>query len=66
MIETIHWIDVALDQPDEGMLVLVKTPSPSEPVWFGYLENEEWFTPDNQPYAYKVTHWAEMPEGPDE
>jgi hypothetical protein len=49
---------------DQGMIVLVATPSPGEPVWPGYLEDGLWRFADGTMTGYEVTHWAEMPGGP--
>lgn len=64
--ETINWIDADSQRPDDDIIVLVATPSPGEPVWPGYYDSEsnEWKISDGLPFGYKVTHWAEMPEGP--
>lgn len=64
--EIIMWIDADLQKPDDDIIVLVATPSPGEPVWPGYYDSEsnEWMVPDGLPFGYKVTHWAEMPSGP--
>jgi hypothetical protein len=62
--ETIKWIPVNQSLPDEEIIVLVKTPSPGEPVWPGYLDCGEWRSAEGGLFAYEATHWAEMPEGP--
>lgn len=64
MIETIVWHAVGMTMPDEGITVLVKTPSAGEPVWLGYLDDGEWHTPEGFDFAYSVTHWADLPAGP--
>lgn len=63
--ETINWIDVNEELPDEMLTVLLKTPSPGEPVWPGWLENGHWIYADGSQVWYNVTHWAEMPRGPE-
>lgn len=66
--ETIDWIDVKKDRPDVERTVLVYVPAADEPVWFGYLDEddsgEQWFWADGQAIDQTVTHWAEMPAGP--
>ncbi len=65
--ETITWIDVDLQKPDDDIVVLAATPSPGEPVWPGYFDSEtnDWMMADGRiPFGYRVTHWAEMPSGP--
>ena len=61
--ETLEWVHVS-NPPDEGIIVLIATPSPSEPTWPGYLEDGEWRFADGTMTGYAVTHWAEMPAGP--
>ncbi|MFY7751545.1 MAG: hypothetical protein ACOVQU_07085 [Exiguobacterium acetylicum] len=61
--EKLQWVP-AITPPDEGMIVLVATPSPGEPVWPGYLEDGIWRFADGNSTGYEVTHWAEMPAGP--
>lgn len=65
-IQVITWINAVKLKPDCDIIVLIATPSPAEPVWFGSYndETDEWTTPDGMPVAYRVTHWAEMPSGP--
>ena len=64
--ETIEWIDADSQRPDDDIIVLVATPSLPEQVWLGYYDSEsnEWKISDGLPFGDKVTHWAEMPEGP--
>lgn len=62
--EIIEWKDATKEQPDDGIVVLVKTPSPGEPVWLAYRDDGQWFTPENMGYAYQITHWADIPAGP--
>jgi hypothetical protein len=66
--ETIKWISVLDDQPDEGVLVLLYAESASEPTWPGYLDALTacgcvWSSADGSQID-GVTHWAEMPAGP--
>lgn len=65
MNETIKWIDVNVELPDDGTTVLVHIPEAnSERVWLGYLDEDEWITVDAMPFTNRVTHWAELPSGP--
>lgn len=68
VLESIEWISVIDDQPDEGVLVLLFSDSASEPVWPGYLDALTacgcvWSSADGSQID-GVTHWAEMPVGP--
>lgn len=63
--ETINWIDVNDELPDEGLIMIVKHLSPNEPVWLGYLDDGKWHTPEYGRFEGRVTHWAEMPKGPE-
>ena len=64
MIESIKWIPVDEELPDDGITVLINHPRLDEPTWLGYYERGIWFTveherlPDNA-----VTHWADTPAG---
>jgi hypothetical protein len=64
MDETITWIAAQEVLPDSELIVLISIPSPSEPVWFGYHDGDQWRTADGMSMAYEVTHWSELPEGP--
>ncbi len=46
------------------MTELICTTGTSEPVWLGYVseENECWLDTDGMPVS--VTHWSLMPAGP--
>lgn len=62
--ETIKWIPVADSVPDDDTTVLLFTPNAGEPVWLGYRDDNDWRYVDALRVEHKVTHWAEMPEGP--
>lgn len=64
MIEQIEWIACADRLPDDDTTVLICTTGTSEPVWLGYVseENECWLDTDGMPVS--VTHWSPMPAGP--
>lgn len=61
--EQIIWISVCDRLPDDEITVLVCHPSMNEPVWFGYHEDNSWYTADGYWLEGAVTHWAEMPAG---
>lgn len=61
--EIIKWIPVDQQLPDDEMTVMVCHPTLNEPVWFGYHEESNWYTPDGCWLETAVTHWAEMPAG---
>ena len=68
-VEHIVWHPVESVMPDDETAVLVRSTSPWNPVWIGFLICGDWFF-DNAMRAdeaepdCKVTHWAELPEGP--
>ena len=65
--ETITWHSVHDSMPDDGETVLIKTPSPGEPVWFGFHDSDDgWYYCEGNKVNYAVTHWAEMLKGPTE
>jgi hypothetical protein len=64
MNETIDWVSVHHELPDDEMTVLVNHPSLNEPVWLGYFHQNAWFTTQgDQLPPGSVTHWAEVPNG---
>lgn len=65
MQELVVWTDVTDSMPDDETTVLIFTPSPSEPVFLGWHDsNDGWYYVDGSPVAYAVSHWAEIPAGP--
>ena len=65
MKEKIYWVSVNT-LPDDSSTVLVYHPTLNEPVWFGYHYDSHWYTCTGEPIDDGVvTHWAEMPEGPE-
>jgi len=58
-----NWIAVSDRLPDAELTVLVACPQESEPVWLGYLGDEDlWLSVDGA--EIEVTHWAELPAPP--
>lgn len=55
----VGWISVDECLPDEGLNVLIAN---DNDLWIGNLDGDFWYTAEGMPMA--VTHWAEMPEGP--
>lgn len=61
-----EWIACDKKLPDDGTIVLTYQPQdPSEPVWFGYREADEWIALDGLPYSLAVTPWQHLPAPPD-
>lgn len=62
-----NWIRCNDELPDDEIIVLVALDDESEPVWLGYHDSSTggWYTPDQSRFGCNVTHWAEMPEGPE-
>jgi hypothetical protein len=64
MNETIKWIDVDTEMPDDSIEVMIFFEARSH-VWIGYWDSESFAWRDNNgEMVTNVTHWAEMPEGP--
>lgn len=62
--EPIRWRNARAFKPDSDVTVLLFMPkSDSEPVWPGYWTGAEWMLADGSG-ATGVTHFAEMPIGP--
>jgi hypothetical protein len=69
MVESVIWIDIAKETPDEGVVVLLFHPDSSEPVWPGVFEG---CTADGYAFSHAdgsmingpVLAWAELPGGP--
>jgi len=65
--EMINWHSVHDGMPDDDQTVLIRTPSPGEPIWLGFHDsNDGWYYAEGSKVNYAVTHWAELPEGPKE
>jgi hypothetical protein len=65
MLETIKWIEISKQLPDDEMVVLIHTPQQNEPVWLGYYDQGRWYYPVGDFIKISsVTHWAEVPAGP--
>jgi len=67
-VESINWVAVADELPDEGVVVLLFTEGDGEPVWPGYFDEVTahgyvWRTAEGL-HIENITHWAEMPAGP--
>ncbi len=58
-IEKITWHSIDDREPDDGIDVLVLTPSPSMPVWIGHIDDGRWYWCDGEPIAYKVLAWSD-------
>lgn len=69
-VETLNWILIEDEMPDEGVVVLLYHPSASEPVWPGVFEG---CTADGYAFVHvdgsmvsgPVLAWAEFPGGPE-
>jgi len=58
-----NWIDIKTEIPDDDRMVIIHvSDSADEPVFFGYHDGDEWR--DVFAEVRKVTHWMELPEGP--
>lgn len=68
--ETINWISVDEQLPDDNIAVLVYAPGADEPVWIGSYDGVYWFSEAGPEYgndeeiAARVTAWAHVPKGP--
>ena len=69
VMEGIEWLDVNESLPDDGMTVLLYHPTLNEPVWLGYAKNGGFYPVTvygNRHPDGAVTHWADMPAGPEQ
>jgi hypothetical protein len=62
--DLVQWISCDESLPDDETTVLVFMPDADEPVAFGFHDGGEWFTASFSALPRPVTHWAEMPAGP--
>jgi hypothetical protein len=63
LTETLTWWTPAEKLPDSDTTVMLEMEdAEGDPVWPGYLDDEEWKLADGMP-ASKVVRWAEMPKG---
>lgn len=65
--ETIVWHLESAELPDAGLSVLMFVPTASDPIYTGYWDDDEqaWIHDSGLRVKEEVTHWAEMPGGPD-
>jgi hypothetical protein len=59
-----NWISVNDRLPDDDTTVLVYCGDENEPIWLAYCEDQEWFWVTGK--RCYPTHWAELPEPPEE
>lgn len=63
--EAARWIPVGERLPDDDLTVMVACKDSDEPVWLGYHDETGWVSAtDGAPITGLVTHWKQMPEGP--
>lgn len=59
------WTPVAERLPDDDVAVLIAVGGESgEPVWIGWHDEDGWHDTSAAPCV--VTHWQNIPEGPDD
>ena len=65
-IETILWHLSSATLPDAGLSVLMFIPAADDPIYFGYWDDDEqaWIHDSGLKVKEAVTHWAEVPGGP--
>ena len=61
--EIITWHACADELPDDDATVMMRSLRMDPPVWMGYLTAGEWKNIEGFPVR-DVTHWADIPEGP--
>jgi len=68
--ETITWRPTDAELPDDAATVMIAMAGDCEPepVWLGWYDSAhgQWINIDGCPIGARITHWAEMPEGPAE
>lgn len=62
-LESITWIGLHVEQPGEGLRVLIYQPELAL-VQIGYHCEGQWRDVGGRPLEGDVTHWAELPTGP--
>jgi hypothetical protein len=62
--ESLTWVSVEDQLPDESLRVLVHCPDFPEPVQFGWYDGVYWFSDDEDFGEGEVSAWANVPEGP--
>lgn len=65
IMESLFWYDAKQIKPDATITVLVFDATADDPVWMGYWDDdvEEWYSVHHMTLE-NVTHWAELPRGP--
>lgn len=62
--ETLTWVLVTEELPDDDTTVLINSPHSSEPVWLGYCSDKIWFLIDGcETDKDAVKAWAHIPRG---
>ncbi len=68
LTETIEWHDASVELPqdfDEKLLRIEDSTSRGVNFWIGYYGKGQWrFASDADPVLGTVTHWADLPKGP--
>lgn len=59
-----RWIPVTERLPDDDITVMLHQPDTSEAWILGCRDGEDWRTQDGCWIIYGVTHWADLPAGP--
>jgi hypothetical protein len=60
-----RWIPVNERLPDEDITVMLHQPDTSDPWILGSRDGDDWRTQDGCWIIYGVTHWADLPAGPE-
>lgn len=65
-MQIINWHPVATSLPDSDITVMVALDGDSEPVWMAHFDGAAWISvSDGTDITAEVTHWADIPEGPE-
>ena len=64
--ETVTWVDTLVAMPDDDLTVLIWSASSDQGVWIGYRDVDDWRFVDGARCLELVTHWAKLPEGPND
>lgn len=64
--ESIDWLFVDDECPDDEISVLLFVPTANERIWPGYREDGDFYWACGKPVKEPVVAWCDIPAGPQE